>query len=172
MIKKLFKLIIILIISSNNINAQNKNKQKNEILELNGSITVENKTNFEVSDCIANSAMIMGVSSYTKSEKDASESSFVHGNYSYSYFVNDYSSEAGKINFKYSYIIKDGKINYKFYDFKHNGNKTKFKSIGLLSTSWNEEIAKTFTEDQYYEIMIDLITNTSNLIKMIKETCL
>lgn len=170
--KKIFQLIILLLIPTININAQNNIEQTNEELELIGSIKTNNRTNYEISDCIVNSTMIMGVTSFTKSKKEASESSFVNGNYSYSYFVDDYSSQAGKISFNYSYLIKNGEINYRIYNFEHDGTDTEFASISHLTKSWNDEIGKIFTEKQYYEIMKDLLTNAANAIRMIKNYCL
>lgn len=140
-------------------------------LELTGTITSTNASNLELADCIANSAMIMGVTSYTQSESDATESAYVKGNYSYGYYVNNYETEAGNISFNYSYTIKDNVITYRFYDFKHDGSNTSFASIGAIPDKWNATIGKVFTQKQYAEIMKDLLTNSVNAIHMIKKHC-
>ena len=134
-------------------------------------IESKDKSNLELAHCIANSAMIMGVTSYTESENESIDASYVNGNYSYSYYVNDYESEAGSISFKYAYEIKSGVISYKFYDFIHNGTGTEFKSIGNLPEKWNSKIGEIFTEKQYVEIMKDLFMNSANAIRMIKKYC-
>ena len=149
---------------------QNSN-ESSKILAITGNIESKDKSNLELADCIANSAMIEGVTSYTESENESIDSSYVNGNYSYSYYVNDYESEAGSISFKYSYEIKDGVISYKFYDFIHDGTGTEFKSIGNLPEKWNSEVGEIFTEKQYVEIMKDLFMNSANAIRMIKKYC-
>ncbi len=167
--------ITILIISCSSTKTGNDQLKKNTNLinlEIVGLLEADSKENFEISECIVNSAMILGVESYTDSEQNSRDSSFVNGNYAYSYFVDDYSSEAGEVKFKFSYQIKNGIINYKFYDFEHNGRNTKFKSIGILSKNWNENIGSTFTENQYSEIMTDIKLNVANSIRMISKYCL
>lgn len=141
-------------------------------LEIRGIIKSSDKSNLELANCIAHSAMIQGVSSYSESESASLDSSFVEGSYYYSFYVNNYESEAGIVNFNYSYQIKDGRITYTFYDFQHDGNETEFKSIGALPEKWNDEVGKVFTKKQYAEIMKDLLANTNNTIRMIKKYCM
>jgi hypothetical protein len=167
MTKKAFVIIIFLLAISFTV----KGQASTEALLLTGKIKTSNKSNHEVANCIANSAMVMGVTAYTESEEDAIESSFVEGNYSYSYFVDDYESQAGLISFNYSYQIKDGEINYRFYDFNHDGNDTDFKSIGIIPKLWNKEVGEIFTEKQYIEILTDLTVNTVNAIRMVTKYC-
>ncbi len=141
------------------------------VLELSGDIKFNSKTNLELVDCIVNSFVAMGLTEYSETENEL-EPSFIKGNYSYSYYVDDYESEAGVINFKYLYEIKDGVLSYKFYQFDHDGSNTKFKSIGVLPEKWYEEIGKTFTEKQYIEIMKDIYANFVNTIRLIKKYCI
>jgi hypothetical protein len=163
-------LLLILLVFSFSLFGQNSN-ESSKTLEITGNIESKGKSNLELADCIANSAMIMGVTSYTESENESVDSAYVNGSYSYSYYVNDYESEAGSISFKYMYEIKDGIISYKFYDFLHDGTGTEFKSIGNLSKKWNSEVGEIFTQKQYVEIMKDLFMNSTNAIRMIKKNC-
>lgn len=146
-------------------------KEPTEMFVLTGTIQTATKSNLELADCIANSSMIMGITAYTTSEKEAAESSFVEGNYAFNYFVNNYESQAGKIDFKYVFNSKDGVIEYKFYDFVHDGTNTNFKSIGTIPKKWNDTIGLIFTKDQFMEIMIDLTGNVALALRMIKENC-
>ncbi len=141
-------------------------------LEFKGIIEATGKSNYELSECIASSAMIIGVETQTESEKDALDSSFVKGEYSYSYYVDDYESYAGEVKFKFEYIIRNGQINYRIYDFEHEKSDSKFQSVGILPEKWNDKVKLSFTEKQYSEIMVDLRMNVANAIRMINKYCI
>lgn len=146
-------------------------EEKTTPFEISGTIVSENKSNLALANCIANNAMVMGVTAYTETESESLESSYVKGSYAYTYYVNNYELEAGSIQFKYSYFIKDGNIQYSFYDFKHDGTGTKFKSIGNLPEKWNHEVGEIVTENQYNEIMKDVLLNAKHSIRMIQKYC-
>ena len=140
-------------------------------LQFKGVIKVTKKSNYELSECISSSAMIMGVNSKTESNKEALDSAFVKGENSYSYYVDDYGSPAGEVKYKFEYIIKNGQINYRLYDFEHKKSDSKFASIGLLPKEWNEKVKSSFSKKQYTEIMTDLKLNVANAIRMINKYC-
>jgi len=144
---------------------------ENGNLQFTGVIKTKNNDNFELSECISNSAMILGIESKTKSEKEAKKSSYVKGNYAYAYYVDDYESEAGRVKFTYEYIVKNGQIHYRLFNFEHEQSKSKFESVGLLTEKWNKKIKSSFTKKQYAEIMTDLRANAANAIRMIKKYC-
>ena len=52
-------------------------------LQFKGVIKVTDKSNFEISECISSSAMIMGIESKTESDGEALDSAFVKGMYSF-----------------------------------------------------------------------------------------
>ena len=114
----------------------------------------------------------MGIESKTESDEEALDSAFVKGEYSYSYYVDDYESPAGEVKFKFEYIIRDGQINYRLYDFEHEKSDSKFTSIGLLPKEWNEKVKSSFSKKQYAEIMTDLKLNVANAIRMINKYCI
>lgn len=157
-----------------NIHAQNKTlttTQKQKSLTIEGKITIANQSNLELAYCIANSAMVLGVTNYTTTEEEAIDSAFVQGNYSYNYYVDNYDTEAGTISFNYEYIIKNGEITYTYTDFVHDGTGTTFKSIGNLPEKWNANVGEVFTEKQYSEIMNDVRANIANAVRMVKKYC-
>lgn len=116
--------------------------------------------------------MIQGVESQTESENEAVEHAFVKGRYAYSYYVNDYKDFVGEIKFKFEYIIINGQINYRFYDFEHDKLNSTFKSIGLLPKQWNENVKVSFTKKEYVDIVKDLKSNAANAIRIITKYCL
>ncbi|NQY05688.1 MAG: hypothetical protein HRT68_05640 [Flavobacteriaceae bacterium] len=168
---KTILLSTILIISVNAFSQIIGSVDESGNLQFKGVIEVTNKSNFELSECISSSAMIMGIESKTESDGEALDSAFVKGEYSYSYYVDDYGSQAGEVKFKFEYIIRDGQINYRFYDFEHKKSESKFASIGLLPKEWNEKVKSSFSKKQYTEIMTDLKLNVANAIRMINKNC-
>jgi hypothetical protein len=167
---KKINLISILFACTLTVLGQNSD-ESNTYLELTGKIVVKGKSNLEIANCIANSAMIVGVTSYSELESECIESCYVKGRYAYSYYVNDYGSKAGSISFKYEYKIINNIISYSFNEFIHDGTGTQFKSIGNIPEKWNQEVGEIFTEKQYTEIMNDLFINYTNAIRMIKKYC-
>tara|TARA_R100000541_G_C1858166_1_gene78759 strand:+ start:114 stop:635 length:522 start_codon:yes stop_codon:yes gene_type:complete len=170
--KTIFNIILILLVFSNSYSQDDQVSEKSESIIFEGIIDTADKDNFELSECIANSAMIMGIESKTETIDSSKESSFVKGQYSYSYYVNDYEKQAGIVEFKFEYIVKNEKIHFKIYDFIHRRGDSEFDSLGLLPKKWNERIGKTFTEKQYDEIMADLVFNALNSLRMIKKYCI
>jgi len=167
----IIKLALILLVINNSFGQNNLTKEIDKLILFEGIIDAENKNNFDISECLSNSAMIMGIKSKTETIDQAKESSFVKGQYSYSYYVNDYEAKAGDVEFKFEYIIKNAKIHFKIYDFIHTKGNSEFDSIGLLPMEWNAKIGKTFTKEQYNEIMGDLGFNALNSLRMIKKNC-
>lgn len=141
-------------------------------LQFTGIMDTASESNFELSECISASALIFGIESKTESVENGIDSSFVKGGYSYSYYVDDYESSAGEVKFKFEYIIKNGNISYRFWDFEHEKSGSEFESIGLLPRDWNEKIKETFTKKQYTEIKTDIRLNVSNAIRMITKYCI
>jgi hypothetical protein len=168
---KTILLSTLLIISANALSQIVGSVDESGNLQFNGVIKVTDKSNFELSECISSSAMIMGIESKTESDEKALDSAFVKGEYSYSYYVDEYGSPAGEVKFKFEYIIRDGQINYRLYDFEHEKSDSKFASIGLLPKEWNEKIKSSFSKKQYAEIMTDLKLNVANAIRMINKYC-
>ncbi|WP_299888477.1 hypothetical protein [uncultured Lacinutrix sp.] len=168
------KTLSLLILFTFSINAYSQIISSNDKfgnLQFIGNINTENKSNYDLSECISTSAMIMGIESKTESKEAAIESSFVKGEYSYSYYVNDYEASAGEVQFKFEYTIKKGAIAYKLYDFEHLKSDSEFESIGILPNEWNEKVKASFTKKQYAEIMTDLRLNVANAIRMINKYC-
>ena len=107
----------------------------------------------------------------TELEEDATDSSFVKGAYAYNYYVDDYESPAGKVKFKFQYLIKEGQLTYRLYDFEHVKSDSKFESVGLLPEKWNDQVKASFTKAQYSEIFVDLRFNVNHAIRMVKKYC-
>jgi hypothetical protein len=168
---KTILLSTLLIISANAFSQITGPLDESGNLQFNGVIKVTDKSNFELSECISSAAMIMGIESKTESASEALDSAFVKGGYSYSYYVDNYESPAGEVKFKFEYIIRDGQINYRLYDFEHVKSDSKFASIGLLPKEWNEKVESSFSKKQYAEIMTDLKLNVANAIRMINKYC-
>jgi len=171
MIRLYYCIVSLFIVSIGyNLNGQTLNKE-NKNLEFKGEIKTHNASDLDLVDCIVNSSTLMGVTSYSNSEAEDKEPASVIGDYGYTYYVDDYEKLAGYVSFKYKFDINKGLISYIFYDFEHDGEDTEFESLGLLTTSWNEGNTKVFTENQYLEILKDIVGNTVNVIRMIKSYC-
>lgn len=139
--------------------------------EFTGTIKTSNKSNFEISECISENVVLVGVKSKTKNEKDATASSFVNGEHSFGYYVDDYSKFAGNIEFKFEFIISNNEIKYKFYNFTHLKSNSSYKSLGILPKDWNINI-KQFSQSQYEEIQNDIKLNMFNYLRLIQNKCI
>lgn len=168
---KILNLLLLLFFSMTIYSQTNSSNEETENLQFTGTINTEGKSNYELSDCISTSAMIQGIESKTESEEAAIDSSFVKGAYAFSYYVDDYGASAGEVKFQFEYIIKEGVIAYQLYDFEHHQSESKFESVGILPTDWNEKVKASFTKKQYAEIMTDLKMNVANAIRMINKYC-
>jgi len=165
-------LFFLLLIVFFNLSSQvSSTAEKFKTLQFKGVIDAPGKDNFELSECIAGSAMLAGIISQTKSKEQAVDSSFVKGEYTYTYYVDNYEKFAGFIKFKFEYIIKKGQIHYRFYDFEHEKSDSDFESIGLLPEKPNEKVRKVFTEKQYDTIMTDLKMNIAHSLRLIVKYC-
>ena len=165
-------LSILLIISVSTFGQVKSSADSSGNLQFIGILKVADKSNSELSECISSSAMIMGVDSKTESDNESLDSAFVKGSYSYSYYVNNYEVPAGDVMYKFEYVIRDGQINYRLYDFEHEKSDSKFESIGLLPNDWNEKVKDSFSKKQYAEVMTDIKLNVANNIRLIKKYCL
>jgi len=151
--------------------AQTPNEDKNGNLEIKGEILVS-QDNFELCSCISKAHALNGVKTFTQNEEVAKISAFVLGDWSSAYYVNDYSKLAGNILFKYEFIIKDGIINYRFYQFTHEQKDSEFESIGQLPSSWNSNVGAQFNKGQYWEIINAIQTNIAEKVQLISKQCL
>jgi len=169
---KILSLLVLLFATTNTFSQILSSSDDSGNLQFTGVTKVVDKSNFELSECIAHLALIVGIESKTEKLESSKDSSFVRGKYAYSYYVDHYESPAGEVKFKYEYIIKNGQVQYRFYDFEHEQASSKFKTIGLLPKTWNKKIQATFTKDQYGEIMTDIKLNIAHALRMIDKYCL
>ena len=153
------------------LKAQNPNEDKNGNLEIKGEILVS-QNNFEVCSCISKAHALNGVKTFTENEKTAESSAFVLGDWSSAYFVNDDSKLAGNFLYNFEFIIKDGKIHYRFYNFKHEQKDSEFKGVGRLPSEWNSTVGLQFNKGQYWELINAIQTDIAETIQLISSQCL
>ena len=163
--------LLALAIFSTMLIAQNPNSDKLGNLEIKGEIKTDH-SNYGLCTCIKNANFLDGVKAFTKSEKAAEISAFVMGEIYQNYLVNDFSTEAGEVQFKYEFIIKDGVLSYRFFHFYHAQKESEFSSAGRLSSEWNKEIGKVFNKGQYWEIVNEIQTNVANTIRALNKECM
>lgn len=156
---------------SNVLWAQNPNEDKNGNLEIKGEIVVS-ESNFKVCACIAKSDALDGVKAFTKNERTAEISAFAMGDWSSSYLVNDNSTPAGNIFYRFEFVVKEGKVSYRFYHFKHEQKDSEFASFGQLPSEWNDTVGKAFNKGQYWEIINAIQTNIAKKIQVLSSQCL
>lgn len=172
MSKNFFFYLLILCISSTTLVGQSDETKSYKPLFLDGSLKIKNKTNFEISECIANATFIMGIESKTASKEDAKDSSFIKGNYQYTYFLDDYTTLAGVISYQFEYIIKNGTVVFKFYNFIHNRGDSEYLSVGIFPANYAGKVKKTFTKEQHGVLLNSIKENMTQALKSINKNCL
>lgn len=87
--------------------------------------------------------------------------------------VDEDDKPAGWIAFDFEYLVKDGTISYRYYNFVHSAEEEDavFASIGTLPAVWNEKVAKVFTKGQYAEIQNYMTANVRVALKLAKKYC-
>jgi len=164
------QIIIFFTLISNATFAQNPNEDKHGNLEIKGEIRVE-QSNLEVCTCLSKAHALSGVKAFTKSEKAAEISAFVMGEWSKTYSVNDDSKSAGNIFYRYEFIAKNGKIEYRFFHFSHEQKDSDFTTVGKLPAEWNNNVSKAFNKGQYWEIINAIQTDIASTIQLISTQC-
>ncbi len=135
-----------------------------------GELKVSNKLDYSTIECIANSPSIEGVESYNESEKDLNY--FVKGSTTFSCSINDNSLPAGKIEYKFEYLIIGNTFFYKFYDFIHSKSNSKYNSLDVLSGDFSKKTNIVFTKKQSLEIMNEIKRNLNYTLQTISAYCL
>ena len=150
------------------INSQNGFKfssDKNDNLILKGIVVYDSlNPKEEILKCFSKFPLSMSVEKVSTKNKNSAN---ISGKWTYSYYVDDNTVPIGSIEFSYEYTISNGWLEYHFYDFIHDKESYKLKSIGQLATEFNKKAEAVFTRKQYSEIMHDLELNMKNWIKIL-----
>ena len=123
----------------------------------------------EILNCLLATPIVIGLQESSEYSEEVTDNEYIRGQWEYGYYVNNTTDFAGRVSFKYEFIISDGIINYRYYDFTHDKGSSEFDSIGKLPFEINDTVLKVFTNKQYQEIMGDVRFNHVANIKRLKE---
>ncbi|WP_157957256.1 hypothetical protein [Winogradskyella tangerina] len=129
----------------------------------------QNAPKKEILNCLLATPIVIGLQESSEDTDEAIDKEYIRGKWEYGYYVNNTTDLAGRVSFKYEFIISDGVINYRYYDFTHDKGSSEFNSIGKLPFEINDAVLKVFTNKQYREIMGDIRFNHVANIKRLKE---
>lgn len=97
------------------------------------------------------------------------QSGELSGNGSFSFYFRD----LGKINFKCSIIVKDGRYKYSFYNFEHFYQTQSYGGLGLVTTSelypYKCSLFKGYTNKTWKEIKVQINSNMEILIASLEK---
>lgn len=138
-----------------------------------GELTGADKDNFEACRCLNEDMPMFGISSFTEEKEDAKNGAFVKGSWSYNYYVDADDKPAGSIAFDFEYLVKDGTISYRYYNFIHSQEEEDpvFAPIGALPAVWDEKVSRVFTKEQYSRIQSSMTANVRVALKLAKKYC-
>lgn len=126
------------------------------------------KKDSEVFQCIIDNLILFGVEDTHVSTNDDLPS-YIKGSWQFPYRINDVETYVGMVSFDFEYSIHNSELAYRYHNYKHLKDGSRFESLGEMPYKYNERVSKVFEQSNYYEMLYDTRINVKTAIKYLKQ---
>ena len=141
-------------------------------LEFGGTLVTSKQSVGELYDCVRNLIFLVEIEQQTLEGKGKKQVGTVAGSWKFNYYVDNLEVDAGLVGFDYTFVIKQGELQYRFFNFTHWQGDSKMASLGAFPAKWSDDLKRKMKKEHFLEVSRDVRFNAAIWVRQLKKYCL